>query len=105
MTDTRACERCGKAYTRRPDCSRKQFTETRFCSRTCRNFYASHKRTENVRRDRIEDIEWILDSDSPENVARRLGYKNAGVLIRMCERWDRPDLAARLYRRMEGSAA
>ena len=57
------------------------------------------------RMDVIEDVEWIIDSDSPESVAARLGYKNVHALIRMCERWERPDLAAKLRRRLEAYAA
>jgi hypothetical protein len=56
------------------------------------------------RADVIEDVEWIIDSDSPENVAARLGYKNVHALIRMCERWERPDLATKLRRRLEMAA-
>jgi hypothetical protein len=48
----------------------------------------------------IEDLEWIIDTDSPEHVAQRLGYANADNLSRVLYRWGRNDLAARLDRRV-----
>lgn len=33
--EQRACEACGKSYSRRPDVSRRQFERSRACSRSC----------------------------------------------------------------------
>ena len=105
--DTKACGNCGKEYSRRPDQTRRQFAESTYCSRACTSRHARARQTAKyaqMRADRMEDVEWIIDSDSPENVAARLGYKNVHALIRMCERWERPDLATKLRRRLEMAA-
>jgi hypothetical protein len=105
--DVKECVNCGKAYTRRPDQTRAKFAEAVYCSRACSSRHARARQNAHyaqMRADRMEDVEWIIDSDSPENVAARLGYKNVHALIRMCERWERPDLATKLRRRLEAAA-
>jgi hypothetical protein len=46
----------------------------------------------------IENLEWIIGTDSPEHVAHRLGYGNARNLERQLRRWGRNDLANRIAR-------
>ena len=46
----------------------------------------------------IEDLEWILGTDHPESIARRLGYASADALITSLRRAGRDDLADRLMR-------
>ena len=44
----------------------------------------------------IEDVEWIIGTDHPDNVARRLGYRSSKCLADQVKLWGRPDLADRL---------
>lgn len=45
----------------------------------------------------IEDVEWLLGTDSPASIARRVGYKDVSDLIgRLANKAGRPDLADRL---------
>ena len=49
------------------------------------------------RRTVIEDVTWLTDcGESPEHIARRLGYGSAKNLARSLERWGRPSLARRI---------
>jgi hypothetical protein len=50
--------------------------------------------------DLIEDVEWLRGTDSPENIAARVGYPRVASLARRLERADRPDLA-RIFDRQE----
>ena len=51
------------------------------------------------RRDQvIEDVEWLAGTDHPDNIARRLGYRNGDSLTRQLWNWGQRDLAARLTR-------
>ena len=51
------------------------------------------------RRDQvIEDCEWLAGTDHPDNIARRLGYRNGDSLTRQLWNWGQRDLAARLTR-------
>ena len=44
----------------------------------------------------IEDVEWIIGTDSPESIAVRLGYRRLNNLLTALRRWGRADLADRL---------
>jgi hypothetical protein len=46
----------------------------------------------------LEDVEWIIGTDAPDRIARRLGYERPESLIRSLARWGRHDLASRLER-------
>lgn len=47
----------------------------------------------------VENALDLLDKgESPEHIARRLGYANAENLARSLERWGEPSLARRLRR-------
>ena len=51
------------------------------------------------RRDQvIEDCEWLAGTDHPDNIARRLGYRNGDSLTKQLWNWSQRDLAARLTR-------
>jgi hypothetical protein len=41
----------------------------------------------------VEDIEWILGTDSVERISARVGYPRVASLVRRLERGGRPDLA------------
>ena len=52
-----------------------------------------------LRRDYIVgEVEHILGSDAPDNIARRLGYSRPQHLARMLERAGRDDLASHFRR-------
>lgn len=44
----------------------------------------------------IEDLEWIIGTDSPESIAVRLGYRCLDTLQSSLRKWGRADLADRL---------
>lgn len=49
------------------------------------------------RRDQvIEDCEWLAGYDHPDNIARRLGYRNGISLVTQLQHWGRHDLATRV---------
>ena len=51
------------------------------------------------RRDQvIEDCEWLAGTDHPDNIARRLGYRNGDSLTKQLWNWGQHNLAARLTR-------
>ena len=46
----------------------------------------------------IEEIEWLAGYDHPDNIARRLGYRNGDSLTKQLWNWGQRDLVARLTR-------
>lgn len=51
------------------------------------------------RRDQvIEDCEWLAGYDHPDNIARRLGYRNGDSLTKQLWNWGQRDLGGRLTR-------
>ena len=46
----------------------------------------------------LEDCEWLAGTDRPDNIARRLGYRNGDSLRKQLWNWGQRDLAARLTR-------
>lgn len=101
----RTCEQCGNQYARTRDESQAHWKARKFCGRSCAGAAAWIKTAATKREARIEDVEWLLGTDSPDNIATRLGYKDATTLVTLLKRWDRPDLAARLTRDSERVAA
>lgn len=95
----KTCEHCGNQYARTPDESQQHWRTRRYCGRSCAGKAARAKQVQAARNQRIEDVEWIIGTDSPESVARRLGYANADNLSRLLYRWGRPDLGAILATR------
>jgi hypothetical protein len=58
---------------------------------------------------RIENVEWIIDSDHPDSIAERIGriegrQLTALGLAKWLERHDRLDLARRFWRKIEQRA-
>lgn len=101
----RTCRQCGNQYARTRDESKAHWQARKFCGRSCAGVAARLKQVKGKREERIEDVEWLLGTDSPDNIAARLGYKDAANLATLLRRWDRPDLAARLARDPELVAA
>ena len=46
----------------------------------------------------LAEVEALLGSDWPDNLARRLGYADAGSLHGALKKWNRPDLARHFER-------
>lgn len=101
----RTCEHCGNQYARTRDESGSHWRARKYCGRSCAGAAAWIKSSTTKREARIEDVEWLLGTDSPDNIATRLGYKDAANLVTVLKRWGRPDLAARLARDSELVAA
>ena len=55
--------------------------------------------------DMINEVEWLLGTDSAESIARRLGYRSAASLDRRLLVLNRADLARALRTRQGGAAA
>lgn len=87
------CQQCGAPITRRSDESPAQYARRRVCSRACAA--ASRHRGRTVV---VEDLQWIIGTDHPDRVARRLGYANAHSLARVLHKWGMTELARRLDR-------
>ena len=94
----RTCQQCGNQYARTRDESQQHWKARKFCGRSCAGASAQQAQAAAKRVRRIEDVEWLLGTDSPESIARRLGYANERNLVDLLRRWGRPDLAARMTR-------
>ena len=100
------CEGCGDEFHRqRKPGGRLEpgpaFARRRFCGVKCAAANAREHRHQ-LRQwelDVIEDVEWIIAFDTPENVATRVGYKNPSSLARTLFTAGRADLANRLQAR------
>ena len=44
----------------------------------------------------LEEVRWLAGTDHPDNIARRLGYRNGDSLTKQLWNWGQRDLAARL---------
>ena len=96
--DGRTCKGCPNTLTRRPDESWARFDAREFCSSGCSGRANSTAAAEARRQAKLEDVEWLVGTDSPQNIATRLGYKDLGNLTAVLQRWGRDDLAQRLTR-------
>jgi len=96
MTKTCASPTCHAPMERRGDESADNWAKRRYCGRVCasiarrrtRTFTASQK-LQSV----IEEVDWLRGTDTPQNVAARLGYATA-TLNRVLADAGRGDLAA-----------
>jgi hypothetical protein len=96
----RRCEQCGNGYARTRAESPAHWARRRFCSRSCAGQWSSLMAAERRRLAKIEDAEWIIGTDAPERIARRLGYGDPENLRDVLRRWGRDDLASRLLERV-----
>jgi hypothetical protein len=48
----------------------------------------------------IEEVEWLMDYDNPESIAKRLGYANGITLTRKLYLYGATELAAEFDRRV-----
>ena len=96
--DARTCKGCPNVLRRRPDESWARYEAREFCSSGCSGRANGAAAAAARRQAKLEDAEWIIGTDTPENVAARLGYKDVGNLVQVLKRWGRTDLVERLYR-------
>lgn len=94
----RACKGCPNTLTRRHDESWARFDAREYCSSGCAGRANGLAGAAARREQKLEDAEWIIGTDSAENVAVRLGYKDVANLAQVLKRWGRTDLVERLYR-------
>jgi hypothetical protein len=104
MNETKICEAedCRKEYTRRRAASGRlepgpTFRRRRFCSASCSDL----NRESSKRRRVVEDVEFLIGTDYPLSIAKRVGYAKVRSLVRILEAADRVDLAERLSREHE----
>jgi hypothetical protein len=45
----------------------------------------------------VGEVEWLLGTDRPARIARRLGYRSCEALAKRLQRSGRPDLASHFY--------
>ena len=88
---TRICTICGAAVYARQLCMLHY-------KRSQTGIPLDPKRILHQRDDVIEDVEWIIGTDSPASIAHRLGYSSADALINALRKWNRADLADWLRR-------
>jgi hypothetical protein len=84
IPDTPRCYTCGKVPPKTLDQTWQQWEAMRYCDTACRKFEINEL---------IAEVEFIIGTDHPENIAQRLGYKPAS-LSRRLSRAGRADLAA-----------
>lgn len=94
----RTCEWCGNQFARTRAESPAHWRARKFCGRSCAGSSARVRQMNAARSARIEDLEWIIGTDSPQNVAHRLGYASLPNLLTVLRRWGRNDLSERLTR-------
>ena len=99
---TKTCEECGAEFT----VDRAHYTR-RMCSTECAHaswwrqskerVAAARMARTKLRHDTVTaEVEFLLGTDSPDNIARRLGYSCADMLSKRLTEWGRTDLATRL---------
>lgn len=81
------------------DADRFQIRRDRILASTARRIEALHERVTGVRSLDLDELELLLGTDTPDSIARRLGYAHAASLERVLERKGRRDLVSRLYAR------
>lgn len=91
------CEQCGAPIARRPYDSLNAWAARRYCGQRCSAAAARVRRAETRRNpaEIVEDVEWIIGTDQPINVAARVGLTLDG-LRDVLNRQGRTDLADRL---------
>ena len=91
LAEPRTCGHCSKPLVTR--------FQVKFCNSEC----SSGARRSEATRPRgkranavIEDVQWIIGTDSPESIARRVGYSSVSSLTRSLTGWGERELALRL---------
>lgn len=102
MTTSHVCAECGAALTRRPGEHVTNYGRRVYCNRTCAAKGKGRVTAERRTRERAQyvttEVEHLLGSDHPGNIARRLGYADLDSLVHRLRVWGRDDLVGRLLR-------
>jgi hypothetical protein len=88
IPDTPRCKACGKIPPKVLDQTWQQWEAMRYCGTECRRYEVNQL---------IAELDFIIGTDHPENIARRLGYKPT-TLSRRLIRSGRADLARHFER-------
>lgn len=95
--DTKPCQNvdCEKRCVRRKKEPEQLWSKRKYCSAGCANSRWK------VRHDHmIGEVEWIIGTDHPESIARRVGYAHAKDLVTLLREKGRPDLGDKLSREL-----
>jgi hypothetical protein len=95
IRDSKRCENgdCGRRYERRTGKSHQAWEEQRFCGREC----AAAARRSNV----VEEVAWIIDTDYPDSIAKRVGYASVDSLINKLHGLGEHELGNKLTAKVE----
>lgn len=96
---------CGKTFNRERNAMGKlqpprTYLKRRFCSPDCAYTIRRDETHVPTQRelDMIEDVAWIIGTDTPENIAKRVGYHTVDYLVRTLSKCKANELASRLTR-------
>jgi hypothetical protein len=96
--DARQCDHCGADYYRGTE-SAARFRRRRYCSVRCATAVNNAPGCREGHDEAlIEDVEFLLGTDTMHNIANRLGFARPDSLARRMYRVGRPDLAQVLQR-------
>lgn len=107
VAEKRYCQNpaCGKELTMPPKCINWPKGKGKYCSRACtgKARSAQMKQVQNEIHGKrrayiVEELDFLIGTDSPERLARRLGYNTVEGLTKACQREKREDLASKLKR-------
>lgn len=90
IPDTPRCRACGKVPPKVLEQTWEDWEAMEYCDQACRR-QARWSRSELV-----TEVEFLVGTDTPANIAQRLGYK-PGSLARRLHRMGRLDIATRFY--------
>ena len=102
MVAARTCagKDCENPLVKRHNESAARFEARIYCGRSCASKGKAQEGRERVRAERrkylIGEVEFLVGTDTPDSLARRLGYANLDNLADALIKWGRRDLAAKL---------
>ena len=132
VTPPKPCEMCGELFERRANEMPGRFAERLYCGYSCssaakaknggrvrrcrgcgavptrwarkwRQRYCSQQCRPEQRAYVVSELDFLLGTDEPWSLAKRLGYPTTDALARMLYRENRPDLAVHFERGIEPS--
>ena len=102
MVAARTCagKDCENPLIKRHNESAARFEARIYCGRSCASKGKAHEGRQKARASRreylISEVEFLVGTDAPDSLARRLGYAHADSLARALQNWGRDDLAEKL---------
>src|SRR5690349_8301651 len=84
---------CTTVYFRSRRYSQVEWEKRTYCSSAC----SLEARKSHI----VEDVEWIIDTDHPESIARRVGYSKPENLVNRLRKLGAVELADKLARKIE----